>query len=445
MAGSQIESQSKLMFYPTDVSEIYRMLGIIGRVRITDHFREHSKEILGESLYTELITFALDNNIERTNVIYDYFVNKKDYPSINKYFKLTLNYASDYTTMCDLFAGEGVWLELFKTAIPNEYEKNQIHLIANELEENRYNQIKSKGIVDEHHNFAFEEFNKLPKNSISLMLYNPPYGDTNGIRNVKHYLDLIIEQELIHNSKGTNSHYNGNITMVIRKDDLLDSLGLIIKHFEIYADLLYKVNEEEYTRYKQFVVYAKLRKEPYDMNNSYWAMKYQEEVQSMTNLINSDPEFNVKMYEKSYRNRIDLPSVPYRQMIFNITAAKKSSQLKSNLNNSNWHWMKELTEIKDMSKEKIVKPTPMKIGEVANIIASGMINGEMNLNDKGNHVVVGGTRSELRSESYKEKDANGESVTVTKKILYSQPYLNVLISENGKLKIKEIVGGEIAE
>jgi hypothetical protein len=174
-------------------------------------------------------------------------------------------------------------------------------------------------------------------------------------------------------------------------------------------------------------------------------MRYQEEIQSLTSLINNDPEFNIKMYEKRYNSRIDLPSLPYREMRYNRSYTKKAKQLQSKLNNSNWNWIKEVTEIKDLSMEIIEKPTPLKIGEISNIIASGMINGEMSLNGLGKHIVVGGTRSELKEESYKEKDSNGESYTVTKKILYSQPYLNVLIDNNNKLEIKEIVGGETSE
>ncbi|MBL4951023.1 hypothetical protein JK635_02055 [Neobacillus sp. YIM B02564] len=154
MAGNQLESQSKLMFYPTDVFEIYRMLGIIGRLSIADEHRQNLKQYLGEDKYREIITYAIDNNLSHANVFYDYLLNKQDYESINKYFKLYLTYHENYLTICDLFAGEGTCLELFKTAIPSEY-KSDIHLIANELEPNRYNQIKQKGIIDEYYNFAF--------------------------------------------------------------------------------------------------------------------------------------------------------------------------------------------------------------------------------------------------------------------------------------------------
>lgn len=446
MAGSQIESQSKLMFYPTQIKEIYRIISIVGRITFNHDNREVVKEQLGKEKYHELVTIALDSNLQVSNVIYDYFLEQEDYQSIKQYFTISLNFSKELTTILDPFAGEGTFLELFTQAMKSEYESENIHLIANELETNRYNTIKEKGIIDEHYNLAFEEFNKLPKNSISLLLYNPPYGDTNGIRNVKHYLELILDMGILHNTKEADKGYaNGHIVMVIRKDDLLDSLPLIVKYFDVYEELIYKVNEEEYNRFKQYVIYAKLRKEPIDLNNTYWALKYQEEMQLITNNIESNPEFNMKMYEKNYRTRIDLPSIPYREMKFNMAAAKKSLELQSDLSNSNWKWIKELTEVKDFTTEIIDKPTPLKLGETANIIASGLINGEMSLNGKANHIVVGGTRSELKEESYKEKDNNGESITVTKKILYSQPYLNVLVNNNGHYEIKEIVGGETTE
>lgn len=443
---SNIESQSKLMFYPTQVKEIYRIISIIGRITFNHDNREVVKEQLGKEKYQELITIALDNNFQASNIFYDYFLEKEDYQSIKQYFTISLNFSQEFTTILDPFAGEGTFLELFTQAMKSEYESENIHLIANELETNRYNTIKEKGIIDEHYNLAFEEFDTLPKNSISLLLYNPPYGDTNGIRNVKHYLDLILDMKLLHNSKEANTGYaNGHIVMVIRKDDLLDSLPLIVKYFDVYEELIYKVNEEEYNRFKQYVIYAKLRKEPIDLNNSYWALKYQEEIQSITDIINSNPEFDLKMYEKNYNTRINLPSVPYREMKFNKRAAKKALELHSDLSNTSWKWIKELTETKDFTTEVIDKPTPLKLGETANIIASGMINGEMNLDNKASHVVVGGTLSKLREESHREKDNNGESIVVTKKILYSQPYLNVLINNNGRYQIKEIVGGETTE
>ena len=51
-----------------------------------------------------------------------------------------------------------------------------------------------------------------------------------------------------------------------------------------------------------------------------------------------------------------------------------------------------------------------------------------------------GDASENTKEG-KQKDDNGESITETKIIKMSLPYLNILCSDNGKLIIKEL-GGE---
>ena len=107
-------------------------------------------------------------------------------------------------------------------------------------------------------------------------------------------------------------------------------------------------------------------------------------------------------------------------------------------NDSVWKWVKDITELKNLGEEKLTVPKPLKLGEIANILASGMINGEIDLDGRGKHVVIGGTKSIEKKEVNSYKDDNGEKITETKIIKMSLPYLNILCSENGKLKIKEL-------
>lgn len=433
------------MFYPTDQTEIIRMLGIIGDVYIPPQNKDLLRSELGEE-YNNLMFAAMNSNIRSSDkYIFHTLLESNRIDLIQKYFAVQYGYSSNQTfSILDPFAGEAKWLEMFKTAInTTDYRPSgNIHLIANELEVNRYSNIKNNIHIDESYNKPFEEFNDLPRGSVSMLLYNPPYGSSNGIRNVKHYLQMVIDEKLIFNSKGNNSHKNnGQMIMVIRKDDLLDSLPLILKHFTIQSDLLCKVNPDEYARYKQYVVYCTLRDNPLSDSNVNEALKLQQEVSEVSAIVNSNPEFEPQMYEQY--NKYKWADVPYHEMKKNYEMVNEETFEQSNVNNDNWNWIREMTEVKDVASERIVKALAPKTGELSNLIASGMINGHMQMKDgTGEHVVAGGIKKQLREEVEKEENSKGEMVTVKKKILYSEPYLNILVSENGKAKIIELNGGE---
>lgn len=434
------------MYFPTEVKETYRTVAMLGHLNTPYYARDRFKEILGDT-YNEIMIKALDSNLKNSNhLLFDYFLENERYDIIKELFTIQLGYSSKETvTVCDPFAGEGKWLETFKSGFGEEQIASKIQLIGNELEYNRYNTMKNNQIVDETYNSAYEQFNELPKGSVSVILYNPPYNDTNGVRNVKHYLQMIIDDKLLFNSKGSGTRNNGLIVMIIRKDDMLDSLPLIVEHFDVNKEAIYKVNEDEYKKYKQYVVYASLKTEPLDINNTNDALKLQQEVEDITHVVNSDPEFSVEMYDKI--SMYDIPKVPYEEMKKNYEIIEQQNYEKSNLENDNWKWIKDITEVKGFENEKKIKPTPLKTGEVANLIAAGMINGEMSINGQGNHIVAGGIKNEIREEIVKEEDNKGNEKVYKKKTMYSEPYLNILISENGKAKIKELsnnqFGGEI--
>lgn len=438
MAGSTIYSDSKLMYFPTHPKIVHQIAGIVGGVYVKGTF-DSIKKGLNSTLYQEATMQILDDNLNHSTGFYHYFVENERYDLIKEFLSVRYSYSNSNTvsTILDPFAGEGEFVATFKDLI-TEDKVTYPHLIANELETNRYEKINNDVRIDEVYNGAFEDLNQIPSNSISLLLYNPPYGNTNGVRNVKHYLQMIIDRKLIHNSINTKGYTNGWIVMVIRKDDLLDTLPLIVSNFEINKRCLYKVHKEEYEKFKQFVVFAQLRKEPIDMNHALKATSIQNEMQELTNLINSEPEFNGKMFEEY----MSLPDLPYLDMKANHEYVSNNyNVIHSDLNNSNWKWIKELTQLKDFSEITIDKALPPKVGELSNIIASGMINGEIYKDGKLSHIVVGGTANKMREDSEKTTDENGESVTITRNIRYSEPYLNVLVNENGELKIKELTGG----
>ena len=427
-----------MMYYPTQEFETYRLLALLGNVTMNYHAELYLKNILDKEVYNELFLKTLDNSINLRYAVYDYWLQNKKYDLIKEYFEYQLGYRNDNpVVVCDLFSGESKWLNTFKF-INKDTNGNDILLVANELEENRYNIFKDNPNIDEKYNKSFEELREIPKNSISLMLFNPPYGSTNNTRNVKFYLSEIIKKQYLYNPTNTKDYKTGYMVFVIRKDDFLDSLDIICQNFDVLKNAIYKVNPEEYAKYKQYIFIAKLKRFPYDLNNITNAMDYKNHYNDIKRIIESEPEFELSMYN-TYR-MMNYPYVDYKTLKENHQYVEVSENYISK-NDSVWKWVKDITELKNLEEEKLTVPKPLKLGEIANILASGMINGEIDLDGKGKHVVIGGTKSIEKKEVNSYKDDNGEKITETKIIKMSLPYLNILCSEDGELKIKEL--GEV--
>ena len=437
--SNSLVANSKLMFYPTNSYETHRLLGLLGRIKI-DYINQSylKKYIMDKEEYNSLFIKSADNNVPIDYIIFDHWLLLKRYDLIKKYLTYQIGFKSNFPTIiCDLFSGESTWLDVFKSFIPKDENSSDILLIGNELEENRFNVFKDNLNIDEKYNKSFEELN-LPKNSISLMLFNPPYGETNKIRNVKFYLNQILERKILYNPSNTKDYKTGYMVFVIRKDDFLDSLDILCQHFDVFKNAIYKVNAEEYAKYKQYIFIAKLKRFPYDLNNITDAMDYKNNYNDIKRIIESEPEFELSMYN-TYR-MMNYPYIDYETLKENHQYVEVSNSYISK-NDSVWKWVKDITELKNLGEEKLTVPKPLKLGEIANILASGMINGEIDLDGKGKHVVIGGTKSIEKKEVNTYKDDNGEKITETKIIKMSLPYLNILCSEDGELKIKEL--GEV--
>src|SRR5699024_1279565 len=92
-------------------------------------------------------------------------------------------------------------------------------------------------------------------------------------------------------------------------------------------------------------------------------------------------------------NEYEPPSVPYQKLKENHELHKDKKAITSNSNSDVWDWFKTKTTIEQPEEIKIDKAVPLKIGELSNLIASGMINGELDLpNGNGRHVVAGGMK-----------------------------------------------------
>ena len=424
------------MYFPTQEYETHRLLALLGDIQLDYMQERYLKEyVFNKEEYNELFIQSANSNIPMRFVIFDKWLKEKKYDYIKSYFTIKFGSPNEFPiTICDYFAGQGLWLDCFKSFIPLNQYSNEFILIGNEIEENRFNNMKSNNNIDDYYNSSFEELN-IASNSCSLCLYNPPYGSTNNIRNVKFYINEIIKKQYLYNPTTSKDYKTGYMVFIIRKDDFLDSLDVICQHFNVFKNAIYKVNAEEYAKYKQYIFIARLNNRPYDLNNITDAMDYKNNYNDIKRIIESEPEFNLIMYD-TYR-MMNYPYIDYETLKENHQYVEVSNNYISK-NDSVWKWVKDITELKNLGEEKLTVPKPLKLGEIANILASGMINGEIDLDGKGKHVVIGGTKSIEKKEVNSYKDDNGDKITETKIIKMSLPYLNILCSENGQLKIKEL-------
>lgn len=422
MAGNNIESDGKLQFYPTDILETYRILGVLsGRPKSIFSTRDEFREVYGKDKYFKIYEENKHNDYE--NIIFEDLLHNQKYNLINKYIKCNLGYHdTSKLVVADLFAGEGKWLKLFKEL------SNCGILIGNELEENRYNTMIKDGLVDYHYNLAFEEL-QLPKRIVNLMLFNPPYGTSNGEANVRRYLRMTLERELMVK--------NGVVVMVVKKRDALLCADLIAKYFN--EDILcYKTNETEFDKWGQVVIYAKLSDSMLDLNNTSDVVKYKSKKETIENMINLDLEFDISFY--NYLRINNWKECDLEKAFNDFKYIKNNKISHSNIHDKAWKWLLQETEIKDLSEEIITIPKNLKSGELANVIASGKINGELSLDDNvGKHIAVGGVKT-VKSEKVVTLDdkKTGKQIDKKETTIQSVPYLNLLINDKGKMKIKEL-------
>ena len=425
--GNSNEAESKLQFYPTDILETYRILGVLSSRQSTRRNLDITfREEYGAEKHKELYAEFLDLEQQRkrpdfASLRYEAMLREDRYSLINKYIEMDLGFTKG-VTVADLFAGEGSWLKLFKQL------SNTNILIGNELEEGRYKTMVEDDLMDYHYNLAFEEL-QLPKKIINVMLFNPPYGVSNGENNVRRYLRMTLDRDLMAK--------DGIIVMVIKKRDALLCADLIAQHFNSKV-LCYKTNNEEYDKWGQVVLYATIKDKPLNLNNINDVASYKQIKEEIENLINADFEFEMEYYQ--FFRHTNYKIVDIKKAFENFQYMKNNIKFESNKNDKAWKWILRETEVKDLSEEILTIPKKFKSGELCNVIASGKINGELSLtNNIGRHVVVGGVKTVTNERKITIDDKKtGGTVDKLETTVQSVPYLNLLISENGKLKIKEL-------
>lgn len=409
--GATIYSDSKLQYYPTDtVTTTQVALTLSDYVNVKEEYKNDIDEI------RKKVEYSLKNVLPEI--------------SRNKLLNKGLEYELSGKVVADLFCGKGEWLSLFKSnVVKRDFYKDNI-LIGNELDENRYKEMKETYDIDYTFNKPFEDL-QLPKYIVDIMLFNPPYGEYNGIRNAKKYLQMIFDRELM--------SVNSAIVMVLNETDMRDCQSLIARYLEKLT--MFKVNQEEFEKFGQYVLIGLVKEKPYDLNNLQDVANYKEEFAKVGSLIdyivNEKIEFdicNLFYYNYKISSSVDIihkEFVDYQET--KVTGDKISYKDKA------YKWLMNMTLVESLAEKTIDVPKPLKTGEIANIISSGKINGEISLdNGEAKHIVVGGVKTVTSNEIIKIKNKKGELENKLVTTKTSVPYLNILINNNGKAEIKEL-------
>lgn len=419
--GNQLIADSKMQYYPTHRKITMQILTILGgnlhlKRYYDEKYKKKNQEIIQEFRLSK--GYSIDDYIHKTlsDELTEYILNHEEY--YNLYCTNLGN-----KVVADLFAGEGEWLKIFK----NNTLDNNI-LIGNELEQNRYNRMIEENLLEYSYNLPFEDL-QLPKYLIDIMLFNPPYGITNGERNVRRYLKMILERNIINHS--------GVIVFVVKKDDLLDCSDLITKYCERLIG--YKVFDEEYEKFRQVVLIANMRKKPLNLNNICDIGEYNKCLKNNKEFFNTIEEIEfIKEFigDKTW-------SIPtndkYKECFDNFKIINNNKKYYSCIDKL-WKDTINNNIITDLSKEKIIIPKQLTGGELSNVIASGKINGEISMEDgSGKHIAVGGVKEVKTQYKTKIENKKGDMEDKTITTITNVPYLNVLINNNGKLEIKELI------
>ena len=384
-----METKSKLDYFPTNYAIQYFALSRMFSINKRENFisRNTKKFLIDTNLY------VYDNQRQ-----YEELIKMGRFDLIDEIFKVELNVADKTRiVIADLFAGEGEWLNLFKKSINNNY----IYTIANEIETNRYKECVNKKF-SRVFNKSYEEMSDhIPKNFIDIMLFNPPYGETDGERNVKRFYDMMIKDKLLSNSCCC--------VFVINQLDYQYMLPIIAKNFEIISSNIIDVGNEQ-ERLKQVVIIGRSEYINYD-RSQYYINKAVEEFKTPSN------EMNIKLWDKMY---FESKNIKEKLEEFNIF--KNPNLYKSDFNNSNWNIFTKTSKVESFQGRRIkLAEKPKNLGAAANLISSGLINGE--IEGMHEHCVAAG----ISQETTRNLDPETGNIIVTKK---SSPFLSVLTAGN---------------
>lgn len=352
-----------------------------------------------------------ENNIDKFNI------DTKKMVVLNN-----LNTYEKVISVCDFYAGKGEWLVNFKKYY-NENFYPKIKTLGVELVEERAKCLKENK-VDYSYNCAYEDFS-ISEQSINLLLFNPPYDSVNGERLTKKYLQDIIDKKYLING-------NSMIDFVIRIDDFRDCLELLLDHFSIIEETMFKAPSDEYDKFKQVVFTARYKnhiKPNYD--SRFLINGRQEKKESLIKKLDNLEEIDLmKIPNETIENCREISAICFDKIMESLKLKNNNSKKISEKNNQVWNWFKDLTKINTDTIGNIVLPKEAKDGEIVNIIASGVLNQQID-----NHVVSGGTEQvteEIKSIRIREDGREYEQIEIRK---INKPYLNILLPDGNIKKL----------
>lgn len=384
-----METKSKLDYFPTNYAIQYFALTELFGIEKREQFISRNTK-----------KFLVDNGlfVNSNEVQYKELIKMGRFDLIDEVFKPRFAMANkNRIVIADLFAGEGEWLNLFKKSLNNNY----IYTVANEIEVNRYKECVSKKF-NRVFNKSYEEMSEyIPQKFIDIMLFNPPYGETDGERNVKRFYDMMIKDKFL-----SNSSY---CIFVINQLDYQYMLPIIAKNFDILsATKVDNGNEQE--RLKQVVIIGRLENSDYVRNHYY----INREVQTWKE---PNDDFSIEFYNSKY---FEGKNIKEKLEEFNVF--KNPNLYKSNFENTNWSMFAKTSKVESFQGQRIkLAEKPKNLGAAANLISSGLINGE--IEGMHEHCVAAG----ISQETTRNLDPETGNIIVTKK---SSPFLSVLTAGN---------------
>lgn len=386
------------------IKDSYRLLALLGRVDISFNHRDIVRDKIGGLDFYRITDKAARNNLYSLGLAaYNYFLEKEDYESIKEHF--FINFGSVFEKLI-FFSNDGGILDIIQNGLRRDKYSTVPYLITND----KTIEIEVDELLDD----PVDDSISLPSQSLSLLVLNL-------LKEKEQCLETVIQQRLIHSTH--HNYHNGVLILIADKQTVINNYEILNENFVLTDSRIVKLDLGV-----ALVVKAK------NINND--SLDDFVDKTEFTEMVSSD-----EMDMRVYNSTIQAPSIDYellKKEHENILGISNTSSKDSNL----WNWLKEETTTPEKKSIKIKKPTPLKPGEIANIIASGMINGYIsNPDGSGGHIVAGGIKQQIRQNLVRDKNKQGDVITKTSTLVYAQPYLNLLINENGKLKIKEVKGG----
>ena len=389
-----LESRSKLEYFPTNYEFQYKALPYVCNIEMKD------TDFIRKSTINFIQKYAVTSDKRK---LYESLISMGRYDIIDECFKINIlcqnGKDNGYkVVIADLFAGEGEWLNTFKKLTVNK----DVYIIANEIEKNRMLECKSKKFNNVIWG-AYEELNdKIPKDFIDIMLFNPPYGETDGQRNVVRFFDMLLEDKYM-------EEYNNVVIGVFNEKDLELILPKLSRYCDVKTVFKMENNEAESERLKQYCVIFTIEKYP---NSEYYINDLMKQTREM---METDKEISFNFYRKYNGKNINA-----RFDTFNVT--KNPEMYKSNINSDAWREFENSVTIETFQGKTIkLAEKPRNIGAAANLISSGLINGE--IEGEHEHCIAAGITEQIT----RNVDAETGNIIVTKK---SAPFLSVLTGGN---------------